>query len=217
MICLGIESSAYALAVGIINDKREILANIIYNFKPLKGMGLIPRDAAEEYSKKVYDILTEAFDNANLKPENIDLIAVTIGPGIGHCLRVGISVAKYLALRLKKPIVGVNHCIAHLEVAKMYTGFKDPLMLYVSGGNTQIITYKDGKYRVIGETLDIGIGNLLDVVAREMGYDMPGGPKIEKLAKEGKNYIEIPYTVKGIDLTFGGILTYVKNLIKSGK
>jgi len=105
------------------------------------------------------------------------------------------------------PLVGVNHCVAHVEIGKLAMNVKDPVTLYVSGGNTMVTAFDEGRYRVFGETLDIAVGNMLDVFAREIGLQHPGGSKIERLAKEGKNFIPLPYTVKGMDLSYSGLLT----------
>jgi N6-L-threonylcarbamoyladenine synthase/protein kinase Bud32 len=103
--------------------------------------------------------------------------------------------------------VGVNHCVAHVEIGKLVTRTEDPVTLYVSGGNTIVTAFDEGRYRIFGETLDIAIGNMLDVFAREMGLQHPGGAKIERLAKEGKKFVPLPYTVKGMDLSYSGLLT----------
>jgi N6-L-threonylcarbamoyladenine synthase len=124
--------------------------------------------------------------------------------------------AKGLSKKLRKPIVPVNHCIAHLEIGRL-TKAKNPLMLYASGANTQIISYSSNKYRVFGETLDIGVGNFIDNFARHLGMGFPGGPQIEKLAEKSKNYIELPYKVKGMDIALSGILTNLKQKIESKK
>ncbi len=105
--------------------------------------------------------------------------------------------------------MGVNHCIAHVEIGCFATGCRDPIVLYASGANTQVIGYLNGRYRIFGETLDIGIGNALDKFARSKDLPHPGGPHLEKLAKEGK-YIELPYTVKGMDLAFSGLVSAAK-------
>jgi N6-L-threonylcarbamoyladenine synthase/N6-L-threonylcarbamoyladenine synthase/protein kinase Bud32 len=115
--------------------------------------------------------------------------------------------ARALALTLDVPIVGVNHCIAHLEIGRIKTAAKDPVLLYASGGNTQVIAFANGRYRIFGETLDIGIGNMLDKMGREIGLGYYAGPKIEKTAKEGKKLLDLPYSVKGMDMAFSGILT----------
>jgi N6-L-threonylcarbamoyladenine synthase len=123
--------------------------------------------------------------------------------------------AKMKAKELNVPLIGVNHCVSHLEIGRL-TGAKDPVLLYASGANTQIIAYEGNKYRVFGETLDIGIGNFIDNFARYLGLGFPGGPKVEKLAKDGE-YIELPYKLKGMDVAFSGILTKLKQMKESGK
>ncbi|MDP7003154.1 MAG: tRNA (adenosine(37)-N6)-threonylcarbamoyltransferase complex transferase subunit TsaD, partial [Candidatus Thalassarchaeaceae archaeon] len=134
---------------------------------------------------------------------------------LGPCLRVGASVARALSKSWEVPLVGVNHCVAHIEIGRNQTGCEDPVLLYVSGGNTQVIARRANRYRVLGETLDIGIGNMLDKFARSQGMPFPGGPKIEDLSKEwllehpsnSLDSITLPYAVQGMDLSFSGILT----------
>src|SRR3989338_7104691 len=215
MICLGIESTAHTFGCGIVSDRKEILANARDVYTTTKG-GIIPAQAAEHHVECFDRVIKEALDKAGLSMKDIDLISFSQAPGIGHTLRIGGLAARALAVLHKKPLVGVNHCIAHLEIGRMLTPAKDPMLLYVSGANTQIIAYDGGKYRVFGETLDGGLGNFLDSFSRELGLGFPGGPKIEALAKEGKRYIELPYVVKGMDASFGGILTNVKEKLKSG-
>src|SRR3989454_80177 len=115
--------------------------------------------------------------------------------------------ARALALSLNVPILGVNHCVAHLEIGRGVTAAKDPVLLYVSGGNTQVIAFARGRYRVFGETLDIGVGNLLDKFARECGLPFPGGPILEKLAQDGTTLVPLPYRAKGMAVAFCGLLT----------
>jgi glycoprotease/Kae1 family metallohydrolase len=136
---------------------------------------------------------------------------------------VGASVARTLATRLSVPLIGVNHCVAHIEVGRNQTGCIDPVLLYVSGGNTQVIARADGRYRVLGETLDIGIGNMLDKFARSQGMAFPGGPKIEKLsrayANSGPQSLDdayLPYGVHGMDLAFSGMLTSATQKVSEG-
>lgn len=124
--------------------------------------------------------------------------------------------AKALAQKYNKSIVGVNHCCAHLEIGKLLTKAKDPVLLYTSGANTQIIALEGRKYRIFGETLDQGVGNFLDSFARHMGLGFPGGPKLDQLSLQAKNYIELPYTVKGMDFSLSGILTNLKQKYDSG-
>lgn len=215
MICLGIESTAHTFGVGIVRE-REILANVKRSYSPEKT-GIIPREAAEHHVQNFDGILGEAVRKAGISLRDIDLIAFSQGPGLGHCLRIGAAAARSLAWLMKKPLIGVNHCIAHLEIGKLVTDATEPVLLYVSGGNTQVIAFESGRYRIFGETLDIGLGNLLDTFARHIGLGFPGGPEIYKLSLKSKNYIELPYTVKGMDVSFGGLLTNLKNKWDTGK
>lgn len=216
MICLGIESTAHTFGIGIVTDKKEVLANVKDSYTTETG-GIIPARAADHHVGCFDKVIKEALEKANLKIKDIDLISFSQSPGIGHTLRIGGMVARNLAMLTKKPLIGVNHCIAHLEIGRMLTKAKDPVLLYVSGANTQIIAYEGGKYRIFGETLDGGIGNFLDTFARDMGLGFPGGPKVAALAAKGKNYIELPYVVKGMDASFGGILTNARQKLQSGK
>ncbi len=213
-IILGIESTAHTFGIGIVREG-NIIANVRDMYKTEKG-GIIPAESAKHHANVSEDIYKRAIEAANIKEEDIDCIAFSQGPGLAPCLIQGMKFAKELSLKLKKPIVGVNHCVAHLEVGKV-TGAKDPVMLYTSGANTQVIAYASGKYRVFGETLDIGVGNFIDNFARYAGIGFPGGPEIEKLSKQGKNYIELPYKVKGMDITLSGILTNLKQKLESKK
>ena len=122
------------------------------------------------------------------EPEKITGIAFSQGPGLGPCLRTVATAARSLALALEVPLAGVNHCIAHVEIGRFATGCHDPIVLYASGANTQVIGYLNGRYRIFGETLDIGIGNALDKFARSKNFPHPGGPIIETQAKQGTLY-----------------------------
>ncbi|WP_456418650.1 bifunctional N(6)-L-threonylcarbamoyladenine synthase/serine/threonine protein kinase [Methanocaldococcus infernus] len=204
MISLGLEGTAEKTGVGIIDDEGNILFNKTILYKPPR-QGINPREAADHHAETFPKLLKEAFDK--VPPEEIDLISFSQGPGLGPSLRVTATVARTLALTLNKPIIGVNHCIAHIEIGKLKGNLEDPLTLYVSGGNTQVTAYVSGKYRVFGETLDIAIGNCLDQFARYCNLPHPGGPYIEELAKKGKELLDLPYTVKGMDIAFSGLLT----------
>jgi len=216
MICLGIESTAHTFGVGIITDKGKILANIKDSYTTKQG-GIHPTMAKEHHIKVADDVINNALKTAKLTIKDIDLISFSQGPGLPPCLVVGMEKAKELSKKLKLPLVGVNHCIAHLEIGKLLTKAKDPVFLYVSGANTQIIAYEGKKYRIFGETLDQGVGNFLDAFARYIGIGFPGGPKIAELAAKGKNYIELPYVVKGMDISVSGILTNLKQKYDSKK
>jgi glycoprotease/Kae1 family metallohydrolase len=184
-------------------------------YKPPVGMGIIPNEAAESHKKNSENVLKNVLEKSGLKIEDVDLIAYAAGSGLPPCLLVGANFAKELSTKNKKPLIPVCHQIAHLEIGKLTTRAKDPVFVYLSGGNTQIIAFVEGVYRIFGETEDIPIGNCFDVVAREMGLPMPGGPEIEKLATRGK-YIDLPYVVKGMDVSYSGIATAAINLLKKG-
>jgi len=216
MISLGIESTAHTVGIGIVNNKGKILADEKSIYKPSLGKGIHPREAGEHHSKHIVHLIKTALKKSKLNFKDIDIISFSKGPGLPNCLQVGTAMARYLAFKYKKQLVPVNHCIAHIEIGKLTTKCKDPVILYCSGGNTQIIAFTQGKYRIFGETEDIPVGNAFDVLARHFGLEMPGGPKIDNLAKKGK-YIELPYVVKGMDLSFSGILTECKKLYNKGK
>ncbi len=216
LICLGIESTAHTFGAGIVNNKGKVLSNIKDTYTTEKG-GIHPNEAKEHHLKVADEVILEAIDNAKIKANEIDLISFSQGPGLAPCLVVGMQKAKELSRKLKKPLVGINHCIAHLSIGELLTKCKNPVLLYVSGANTQVIAYEGGKYRIFGETLDNGCGNFLDAFARHLGLGFPGGPKISELASKGKNFIELPYVVKGMDVSFGGILTNLKQKTDSKK
>jgi N6-L-threonylcarbamoyladenine synthase len=216
MICLGIESTAHTFGIGIITDKGRVLSNVKDAFTTEQG-GMIPSDLRKHHEAVKEKVLNDALEKAGLGLNDIDLVSFSQGPGIAPALLVGMNFAKELSSKIKVPLVGVNHCIAHLEIGKLMSKAKNPMLLYASGANTQIIAYEGRKYRVFGETLDQGAGNVLDQFARHIGLGFPGGSKIEKLALEGKNYIELPYAVKGMDVSFSGILTNVKQKFNSKK
>ncbi len=215
-LCLGIETTAHTFGASVVDSSGGVLSNIIDAYKTKKG-GIVPSQAAEHHVDVCGDVVKNALQAAKLSIKDINLISFSQGPGIGHCLRIGAVMARALSIRNKIPIIGVNHPVAHLEIGKLRTGAEDPVMLYASGANTQVIALEGGRYRVMGETLDNGVGNFIDSFARELGLGFPGGPKIEELAKKSKNYIELPYTVKGMDVSFGGLQTNLKDKIKSGR
>jgi len=213
MMVLGIESTAHTLSIGITKNGK-VLSNAIDTYKPPKGEGLIPRKLADHHADVFADVLEKALKDAKTDMGKVDVIAFSQGPGIGSALAVGCGAAKYLAARYKKEIIGVNHCYAHVKISEHLTGMENPLILYISGGNSQIIIERNGKYHVLGETLDIGIGNLFDSFARSMGMKHAHGAELEKLAHGGK-YVELPYTVKGMNLVFSGLLTSAEKLAKT--
>jgi N6-L-threonylcarbamoyladenine synthase/protein kinase Bud32 len=208
--CLGIESTADDFGAGIANFKGDILANAKDSYVPAEG-GIHPREAARHHAEVADQVLKNAFSDAGIKPTDLTAVAFSMGPGLGPCLRTGATVARALASYLNIPLVGINHSVAHIEIGKLQTGVTDPVTLYASGGNTMVTAYAAGRYRVFGETLDIALGNCLDVFAREAGLKnqkkMPLGAVVEKLALEGKKLVPLPYVVKGMDLSLSGLLT----------
>jgi len=238
---LGIESTAHTFGVAVVKDGK-ILSNISDSFTTKSGQGgMIPTEVAEHHNKIKDKLYKQALEKANIKESEIKAIALSNAPGLAPALLEGMKLAKKLAQKLEVPIIPVNHCIAHLEITKI-TGAKDPVLLYVSGANTQIISYAAGKYRIFGETLDMGVGNMIDTFARYIGLGFPGGPKIAELADKfitnnknkpiNKNQsdnisssinktkfqnsppelIELPYSIKGMDVSVSGLLTKLKQL-----
>lgn len=205
LISLGIEGTAEKTGVGIVDDEGNILGMAGKQLFPEKG-GIHPRIAAEHHAKWIPQLIPQAVEEAGISYNDIDLISFSQGPGLGPALRIVATSARTLALSLNKPIIGVNHCIGHVEIGKLDTGAVNPVSLYVSGGNSQVIAFESGRYRIFGETLDIAIGNCLDHFGRETGLGHPGGPVIEKLAKSG-SYVDLPYVVKGMDFSFSGLLS----------
>jgi len=206
VLALGIEGTAHTVGIGIVDDACRVLANVYSMVQPTKG-GIHPREAANHHAEAIVPLLHKALDVAQVPAEDLDLVAFSQGPGLGPCLRTVAIAARSLASSLAVPILGVNHCVAHLEIGRGVTHCQDPVLLYVSGGNTQVIAFARGRYRVFGETLDIGIGNMLDKFAREVGLPFPGGPILEELARKGTRLLPLPYSVKGMDVAFSGMLT----------
>jgi len=216
MIALGIEGTAHTLGIGVIDSDRDdkVLADVRRTYVPKEGIH--PREAAQFIGDNFKDAVSCALADSSVGFGEIGLVSFSQGPGLGPCLRTVATGARVLSLHHGVPMIGVNHCVAHIEVGKAFCKMKEPLVLYVSGGNTQVLELRGRRYRIFGETLDIGVGNMLDKFGRETGLAHPAGPKIEKLALEGKKYVELPYVVKGTDLSFSGLLTAAVNEYRSG-
>lgn len=215
LISLGIEGTAHTISCGIV-DEDKIISNSSRTYHNPNG-GIHPREAAFHHAENVKDVISQALKDSGLKLSDVDLITYSRGPGLGPCLRVAATAARTLSIKSGKPILGVNHPLGHVEIGRKVTGANDPIMLYVSGGNTQIISHSEGKYRVLGETMDIGLGNLLDKLGRDLGYPFPGGPEIERLARDGNKLLNLPYSVKGMDTSFSGIYTAAKEHLRKGE
>ncbi len=219
MLSLGIESTAHTFSCAIIEKKGkqvEILSDIRKIYRPPEGQGIHPREASRHHAENSPQVLADCLQKASVKIDELDIISYAAGPGLGPCLRIGAVVARSLASYYDIPIYPVNHALGHIELGKMLTGAKDPLVLLVSGGHTMILAFLSKKWRVFGETLDITLGQLLDQIGRYAGFASPCGPKIEELASKSSNYLSLPYVVKGNDVSFSGILSATKRIIPKG-
>ncbi|MEA2070502.1 MAG: KEOPS complex N(6)-L-threonylcarbamoyladenine synthase Kae1 [Asgard group archaeon] len=220
IVCLGIECTAHTFGIGLISSSGKILADQRSSYIPPEGGGIHPREAARHHSNSAPRLIEKALQEANLSREALSLIAFSQGPGMGPSLRTGAVVARALAQYLNCPLVGVNHIVSHIEIGKLLTRASDPLILMVSGGTTQLSSLTHNKYTVFGETLDISVGNCFDKFAREVGIHDPTkpwpGPIFDKVAAQGKEFYELPYSVKGMSVSFSGILTAAIQKVKQG-
>ncbi len=214
MLVLGIESTAHTLGVGIAKKQGKnfiVLANEIAKY-PSTAKGYLPRKLADLHAKNFPLLLGKALASAGCKLSQIGAVAFSRGPGIGHCLNVGFTSARALSVFFNKPLVPVNHAIAHCTAVKMLARAKDPLVVYVSGGNTQIFYKEQERFRVIGETLDIGIGNFLDQLGRTLELAPPDAVGVLLEAQKTRNLVELPYIVKGMSTSYAGMLTFIQRL-----
>jgi N6-L-threonylcarbamoyladenine synthase/protein kinase Bud32 len=229
---LGIEGTAWAASAAIFEtadpatateDEHVFIESDAY--APESG-GIHPREAAEHMGDAIPRVVETAIDHAEERAAGgdpgsdgstpIDAVAFSRGPGLGPCLRIVGTAARAVAQRFDVPLVGVNHMVAHLAVGRHYAGFEDPVCLNASGANTHVLAYRNGRYRVLGETMDTGVGNALDKFTRHVGWSHPGGPKVERRAKEGE-YLDLPYVVKGMDFSFSGIMSAAKQAVDDGE
>jgi N6-L-threonylcarbamoyladenine synthase len=226
-VVLGIEGSANKVGVGVLlyspqTKEYKILANPRKTYVAPTGHGFLPRETAWHHQNHIVALirsaLHEAFPDDDRPEGRISAVCFTKGPGMGAPLQSCAVAARTVALLWEVPLVAVNHCVAHIEMGRVACQSSNPVVLYVSGGNTQVIAYADQRYRIFGETIDIAIGNCLDRFARVIGLsnDPSPGYNIEQEAKgEGAQFIELPYTVKGMDVSFSGILTHIEGLAKT--
>lgn len=225
-LALGLEGLANKLGIGVIahskdspishNTGAQILSNVRDTYITPPGEGFLPRDTARHHRNWIVRVLKKALKEANVRMRDIDVICFTQGPGMGAPLHSVVVIARALLEMFNKPLVGVNHCVGHIEMGRDITGAHNPVVLYVSGGNTQVIAYLRQRYRIFGETLDIAVGNCLDRFARLLKISNSPSPgyNIEKLAeKGGDQFVSLPYTIKGMDLSLSGILEYVGSLV----
>ena len=218
IITLGIESSCDETSVAVVKNGREILSNIINSQIPIheKFGGVVPEIASRNHIEAISNVTKQALKEANITYNNIDAITCTYGPGLVGALLVGVSYAKALSYAINKPLVGVNHIEGH--IAANYITHKDLkppfIALIISGEHTHLVHIKDyNDFEILGKTRDDAIGEAFDKVARVIGLGYPGGPKIDKLAKEGKPNIELPKThFDNLDFSFSGIKTAIINM-----
>jgi len=213
MLCLGVESTAHTFGCSIVDSKGKVLSDARGVYKAPEGSGIHPREASRHHMEASSDVLKQSLQTAGVSIKDVGIVGYSAGPGLGPCLRVGAVVARTVAGFNKKPLVPVNHALGHLELGAMLTGASDPLVLLVSGGHTMILAFSHGRWRVFGETLDITVGQLLDQFGRALGFASPCGGRIERLAVQSAGkYMQLPYIVKGNDVSFSGLLTAVTNL-----
>jgi N6-L-threonylcarbamoyladenine synthase len=223
MLCLGIESTAHTFACSVIKHSNyekypNILSDVRDTFKAPAGSGIHPREAARHHASVAIDVLKESLELSKIEYNDLDIVAYSAGPGLGPCLRIGAVIARSISSFYDKKLIPINHALGHIELGMSLTGCSDSLVLLVSGGHTMILVFNNKRWRVIGETLDITLGQLLDQFGRHLGLASPCGSEIERLAnKSSKNYISLPYTIKGNDVTFSGILSAAKRLSSTTK
>ena len=223
MLCLGIESTAHTFACSVIRYSESkkypnILSDVRDTFKAPEGAGIHPREAARHHASVAIDVLKKSLELSKIKYKDLDLVAYSAGPGLGPCLRIGAVIARSISSFYNIKLIPINHALGHIELGMSLTDSKDSLVLLVSGGHTMILVFNNRRWRVIGETLDITLGQLLDQFGRHLGLASPCGSEIERLAhKSCKNYISLPYSIKGNDVTFSGILSAAKRLNSTGK
>ncbi len=226
---LGIEGTAWAASAAVFDAATDEVHIETEAYEPDSG-GIHPREAAEHMGEFVPGVVERALAHAReTAPETgggddahegtdpgIDAVAFSRGPGLGPCLRIAATAARAVAQRFDVPLVGVNHMLAHLEIARHRSGFDAPVCLNASGANAHVLAYRNGRYRVLGETMDTGVGNAIDKFTRHLGWAHPGGPKVEARAREGE-YVDLPYVVKGMDFSFSGLSSAAQQAVDDGR
>ncbi len=213
VLALGIESTAHTFGASLASSGGGILTDSKRVYVPKLGEGIHPREAAQHHSSVAGKVVEEALTFEGKRITKIDLIGYSRGPGLGPCLRTGATVARAIAKYLSLPLVPVHHAIGHIEIAAKSSGVRDPLVILVSGGHTCITAFSEGRWRIFGETEDITLGNLLDMLAREIELPSPGGAAIEEMARRGQKFVDLPYVQKGNDVSYSGLLTATKRIL----
>lgn len=216
LYCLGIESTAHTFGASVVTGDGQILSDSRDVYASAPGKGIHPREAAEHHSELAAHVISDSLTRASVKPSELAGVGISLGPGLGPCLRVGATVARSISAFFGIPLIPVNHAIGHIEIGILTTGAKDPLVVLVSGGHTAIAAFSGGKWRIFGETEDITLGNLYDMFAREIDLPSPAGPQIEKLARQSSKFLPLPYVVKGNDVSYSGLLTASLAKLRSG-
>ncbi|MDG6915134.1 MAG: tRNA (adenosine(37)-N6)-threonylcarbamoyltransferase complex transferase subunit TsaD [Nitrososphaerota archaeon] len=214
---LGIESTAHTFSASVVGEREGVITNAKDVYLPPEGSGIHPAEAADHHLSVAARVVREALDEAGAQGlDDVDAVAYSMGPGLGPCLRVGAVTARALSLASGKPLVAVNHAVGHIELGCLLTGARAPLVLLISGGHTMVLAHSNGVWRVLGETLDLTLGQLLDQIGRHVGFASPCGRRIEEAAARSSRYLRLPYTVKGNDVSFSGVLTAAKRLVDGG-
>ena len=219
ILTLGIESSCDETSVAVVKNGREVLSNVIATQIDIhkKYGGVVPEIASRNHVENITYVVEEALQKSGVTLDDIDAICCTYGPGLVGALLVGLSTAKAMAYALNKPFVGVHHIEGHIAANYITHKELEPpyLCLVVSGGHSHLVHVKDyTKFEVLGKTRDDAVGEAFDKVARVVGIGYPGGPVIDKLAKEGKPIYNLPRThFENLDFSFSGIKTAVINLV----
>ncbi|ODR82973.1 Kae1-associated kinase Bud32 [Haladaptatus sp. W1] len=226
MRILGVEGTAWAASAALFDSETDAVFIETDAYQPESG-GIHPREAAEHMSDAIPRVIETTLNEAaedidaddrsssSKRVSPVDAVAFSRGPGLGPCLRIVGTAARALSQSLDVPLVGVNHMVAHLEIGRQRSGFDSPVCLNASGANAHVLGYRNGRYRVLGETMDTGVGNAIDKFTRHVGWSHPGGPKVEQAAKDGE-YIDLPYVVKGMDFSFSGIMSAAKQAVDDG-
>jgi len=214
-VIIGVESTAHTFSLGLVSGGR-VLGQVGKTYVPPAGRGIHPRETAEHHAKAAPQLFRRLIEEFNVSLGDVEAVAYSAGPGLGPALRVGAVFARALAIKLGVPLVPVHHGVAHIEIARYATGSCDPLVLLISGGHTVVAGFSDGRYRVFGETLDVAIGNAIDMFAREVGLGFPGVPAVEKCAEAAEELVAFPMPIVGQDLSYAGLTTYALQLVKRG-
>ncbi|MFW6448407.1 MAG: bifunctional N(6)-L-threonylcarbamoyladenine synthase/serine/threonine protein kinase [Halobacteriota archaeon] len=208
---LGLEGTAWAASAALYDPVTGSVEMETEPYRPPTG-GIDPAEAAAHMAEALPDVLEQVLADGR---DDVEAVAFSRGPGLGPCLRVTGATARALAARLELPLVGVNHMVAHAEVGRLLGDVEDPIALNASGANAHVLGFRAGRYRVLGETMDTGVGNAIDKFTRHLGWSHPGGPKVERRARDG-DYVELPYVVKGMDFSFAGLTSAAKAAVDEG-